>query len=300
MIAGSRLSPTRWRAPLALALTISVGALLPSIGSTLDAQAGPPTVERLRLYIFDLGFIPVSDASQWFDEPMEVAADVCCIVPGHLIVHPKGTLIWDAGVVPDALLGADGPVAAQGGRPLAEQLEEIGYTANDITYVALSHYHFDHIANANAFKNATWIVQEAERDTMFAGEPVSGVAPGPAERYNELKSSKTIILSNVDEYDVFGDGTVVIKAAPGHTPGHQVLVLNLPERGPVMLAGDLYHFPEERAAPEVVPVISFDREQSRATRLRIEEYVRRHSMSLWISHDAHLYRTLKKSPGFVE
>lgn len=292
-----RLLPMMWRTAIALALIIGAGTLFASGGE--EGQTTPPTVDRLRLYIFDLGFIPVPDASALFTEPLEIAEDVCCVVPGHLIVHPKGTLIWDAGVVPDALLAAGGPGTEQGGRPLNEQLAEIGYTPNDITYVALSHYHFDHTANANAFENATWIVQKAERDAMFAGEPVPGVGPEPSSHYNQLRASQTIILSNIDEYDVFGDETVVIKAAPGHTPGHQVLILRLPETGPVMLAGDLYHFPEERQA-QLVPVIEFDKDQSRATRVVIEDYVRRHSMPLWIEHDAHLYSTLKKSPAYLE
>ena len=210
-------------------------------------------------------------------------------------------------MVPDALIGASAtatdltgqPLNQRAGRPLTEQLAEIGYSPDDITYVALSHYHFDHTANANLFENSTWITQKAERDAMFAGEPVPGVGPEPASHYNQLRSSKSIILSNIDEYDVFGDGTVIIKSAPGHTPGHQVLILRLPETGPVMLAGDLYHFPEEREA-QIVPVIEFDKEQSRQTRVEIEDYVRRHSMPLWIEHDAHLYGSLEMSPAYIE
>ena len=286
----------------AVVLTLTL-PLSPSVG----AQTGTPKVDQLRMYIFDLGFITVEDASALFTEPLEVAPDVCCIIVGHLIVHPRGTLMWDVGMVPDALIGASSsatdptgqPLAQRAGRPLTEQLAEIGYTPDDITYVALSHYHFDHTANANLFENSTWITQKAERDAMFAGEPVPGVGPEPSSHYNQLRSSRSIILSNIDEYDVFGDGTVIIKSAPGHTPGHQVLILHLPETGPVMLAGDLYHFPEEREA-QIVPVIEFDKAQSRQTRIEIEDYVRRHSMPLWIEHDAHLYGSLEMSPAFIE
>lgn len=117
--------------------------------------------------------------------------------------------------------------------------------------------------------------------------------------YDALRKSRTIILANMDEYDVFGDGTVVIMAAPGHTPGQQVLVLKLPKTGPVMLSGDLYHFPEERAA-QLVPHIESDREQSRASRVKIEEYVKKHGIKMWIEHDTHFYATLKRSPNYIE
>ncbi len=77
---------------------------------------------------------------------------------------------------------------------------------------------------------------------MFADKPQGIIKP---EHYNALKNSKTIVLHNED-HDVFGDGTVVLKTTPGHTPGHQALFVKLAKTGPLLLAGDLYHYPEER------------------------------------------------------
>jgi glyoxylase-like metal-dependent hydrolase (beta-lactamase superfamily II) len=54
-----------------------------------------------------------------------------------------------------------------------------------------------------------------------------------------------------DEYDVFGDGSVVIFETPGHTPGHSSLQLMMPESGPVLLTGDLYHRTESRELKRV-------------------------------------------------
>jgi N-acyl homoserine lactone hydrolase len=276
----------------ALALSGIVGS-----HSTAAGQARPPSVKSPRLYIFPLGNLPVDDTSKMFREPLPVAKGGCCIVVAHLIVHPKGTLLWDTGVVPDAQLGSGAPGTEMGGkRSLKDQLAEIGYSAKDITYLALSHFHFDHTGNANDYQGSTWIVQQPEREAMFAGKPLPA---GNAAHFTALKNSKTIVLSNIDEYDVFGDGTVVIKVAAGHTPGHQVLVLKLPKTGPVMLAGDLYHFREERAA-KLVPTIDTDAEQTRAARIAIEDYVQKNKMPLWIEHDTRLYDTLKKSPGYVE
>src|SRR5260370_18486855 len=86
----------------------------------------------------------------------------------------------------------------------------------------------------------------------------------------EMKSSKTTIIAK-DDYDVFGDKTVVIKAAPGHSPGHQVLFLKLRKTGPVVLSGDLYHYPEERKLNKI-PTTAFNADQTEASRVAIEPF----------------------------
>ena len=90
---------------------------------------------------------------------------------------------------------------------------------------------------------------------MFAEKP-PGATP-TFSTYSNLRESKTLIITT-DDYDVFGDGTVVIKFAPGHTPGHQVLYVKLANTGGVVLSGDLYHYPEERARG-LVPTTRFQR-----------------------------------------
>jgi len=99
--------------------------------------------------------------------------------------------------------------------------------------------HGDHIANSNDFAGSTWLVQKPERDAMFAE---NGPAKNQLPLFGKLKDSKTKILDGED-FDVFGDGTVVVKAAYGHTPGHQVIYVKLAKNGPVLLTGDLYHYP---------------------------------------------------------
>src|SRR4029434_10361173 len=107
---------------------------------------------------------------------------------------------------------------------LRGQLAEIGYSPADITYVAISHAHKDHTANLNQFAASTWLVRTRAREVMWA----PGNERVEPAFYKDLERSKSIAIDK-DEYDVFGDGTVVIKAAPGHTPAHQVLVLRLPD-----------------------------------------------------------------------
>ena len=91
------------------------------------------------------------------------------------MVHPKGTLMWDAGAVPDNAFKPDGGPGtlryATATKPLRSQLAELGYAPADITYLSLSHFHWDHVGNANLFAGSTWLVTKAERDTMFSDPP---------------------------------------------------------------------------------------------------------------------------------
>lgn len=283
----------RMSAVLIMAALASVAAA----ASPTAAQHHPPKPPRtLRLYVFDCGVIRGLDPAL-FNFKKEEVATTDFAVPCYLIVHPKGTLMWDVGVIPDSAFKDDGAPVTQGvstaTKPLKAQLAEIGYSPSDITYLAHSHYHSDHIANSNEFAGATWLVRQVERDAMFAEKPPALVNPA---LYSALKSSKTVIL-NTDEYDVFGDGSVIIKSAPGHTPGHQVLILKLARTGKVMLAGDLYHYPEERKLDRV-PTFEYNKEQSLASRAMIEDYVRRTGTQLWIEHDFIANSKLKKAPAY--
>jgi len=180
-------------------------------------------------------------------------------------------------------------------KPLMAQVSEVGYAPADITYLAFSHHHWDHTANANAFAGATWLVRQVERDTMFA-EKTPGVTQPSG--YAALKNSKTVIVRN-EEHDVFGDGTVIMKLAAGHTPGHQVLYVNLPKTGGVVLGGDLYHFPEARTLKRVA-TFDFDQAQSAVSREIVESFLTKTRSQLWIQHDLVGNRSLKKAPEYYE
>src|ERR1700691_2553189 len=222
-------------------IVLAVGA------SASRAQKVAAPVTSLRVYLFDCGLIKGEDPLAYGLNQGDVKKPEM-VGPCYLIVHPKGTLMWDVGVIPDSAFKGNEPVtrsddgdSVSSPRPLLPQLAALGYPPGNITYVAFSHYHFDHTANANAFAGSTWLVHAAERDAMFAASPEQQSA------YNRLRTSKTVILPNSD-YDVFGDGTVVIKYAPGHTPGHQVLALKLPKTGPVVIGGDLWHYVAEETS----------------------------------------------------
>jgi N-acyl homoserine lactone hydrolase len=297
----------------ALVVALSFAALVFATVPRAAGQTEPSPTRRaqsprsLRLYVFDCGTIHVADLSRFSLKPEEVATtdlSVACF----LVTHPKGTLIRDAGAVPDSAWKPTGAAGTQHvmlpdsqqrdvtlSKSLSAQLAEVGYSPPDITYLALSHYHYDHTANANLFAGATWLVRQEERDAMFAEKPPVNTQPST---YAALRNSKTLILKT-DDHDVFGDGTVIIKWAPGHTPGHQVLYLKLPRTGPVLVSGDLYHYPEERALDRV-PTFEFNPAQTRATRVAIDAFLKKTGAQLWIQHDFLANAKLKKSPRYYD
>jgi glyoxylase-like metal-dependent hydrolase (beta-lactamase superfamily II) len=264
----------------------------------LGTAAAPAKVSSPRLYIFDCGVIKGLGVDLFGFKAGEVPARDF-FVPCYLVVHPKGTLMWDVGVIPDTAFKSDGAAVTQAPstatKPLLPQLAAVGYTPADITYLSMSHYHSDHTANANAFAGSTWLVRLAERDMMF--NPPQGAIVQTAS-FSALKTAKTFIL-NEDEHDVFGDGTVVIKTAPGHTPGHQMLFLRLAHFGPLLLAGDLYHLPVERTLDRV-PTFDFDGNMTRATRKQVDAFLAETHATMWIQHDPPTNAVLKKAPQYYD
>lgn len=272
---------------------------------TMTYAATPVT--SLRLYVMDCGVTKIAEPSR-FRMTREEIANIDLSVPCFLIVHPKGTLLWETGAAPDSAWTPNGRVQAVSVtltgnqqrtvtmiRTLRSQLAEIGYSPANIDFLALSHLHWDHTANANAFAGSTWLVPQAERDAMFGATPPPLSQPA---NYAALKNSRTVIV-NVPTHDVFGDGTVVLRSAPGHTPGHQILELKLAQTGNVTLSGDLYHHPEARTLQRV-PVIEFDTAQSRASRAAIEALLTETGAQLWIQHDIGFNARLRKSPAFYQ
>jgi glyoxylase-like metal-dependent hydrolase (beta-lactamase superfamily II) len=287
-------------------------ALLAGIFSVAGGSAQAPPVTKaqapkaMRLYVFDCGRLNISPegVARYHVTPAEVG-ETRMPVPCFLIAHPKGTLMWDVGVIPDATVEAQAQDGARSNvnatsaavvtRTLKSQLAQIGYRPADITFVAISHAHKDHSANLDQFASSTWLARPAEREFMWTenNERVD------QSFYTKLKTSKSIVLDN-DEYDVFGDGLAVIKSAPGHTPGHQVLILRLASLGRIMIAGDLYHYPPERTLRRAPPDNEFNVQQSAASRVKIEEYLQKTKTAIWIEHDFAANAKLKKSPAYYD
>ena len=280
--------------------------IIATVSSFTAWQGKSATLPAFRLYVFDCGTLNYNNADNYNLKVGEVK-DTNMSMECFLVVHPRGTLMWDVGAIPDAAWKPTGsPVRMQFKLPdgserdvtmrkaLKAQLTAAGFMPANITYLAMSHYHWDHIANANDFARATWITRKAERDVMFA-EKVERTIP---ENYSALRNSKTTVL-NQEDFDVFGDGKVVLKSTPGHTPGHQVLYVELPRTGRIVLGGDLYHYPEERTLNRL-PTREFNVDQTAASRASLDAFLKRTGAQLWIQHDNVADAKLKKAPQYYE
>jgi len=253
----------------------------------------------LKLYAFECGKILVRDISL-FNPLLEKGQEKNLANPCFLIQHPKGTLMWDAGL-PDGLIGMpDGLDVFNGGihlsvtKTLKSQMSEIDMKPEDIDFLVLSHLHNDHTGNAGYFTQSTWLIQDVEYKIAFSQNAEQyGFTP---KDYSKLQSNPVKKLRG--NFDVFGDGSVVIISTPGHSPGHQSLFVDLPKTGPVMLSGDLYHFQENRESYGI-PIWNSKKETIHSFVL-MDNLLEKTKAPLWIQHDQVQFNQLKLAPAFYE
>ncbi len=269
-----------------LSIALSVAAIAATdlfVAGTLAQTKGVD-----RLYIMDCGQNAALDQSRWspgvnVGKPIELS-DNC-----YLIRHGSDWLLWDTGY-PDAVAGK--PVTTPVGtatraKTLAAQLSEVGVKPSDIRFVAVSHTHGDHVGNVAMFPDSTLLIQKAEFDWAFAPDkkpPFRGDRP-----VRELEG----------DLDVFGDGSVTIISTPGHTPGHQSLLVHLPKTGWVVLSGDAAHFKDNWDNRRVASM-NTSAEQTLASYKRIAELLAEKQAQLWINHDKPQSLGQKHAPEFYD
>jgi glyoxylase-like metal-dependent hydrolase (beta-lactamase superfamily II) len=253
-----------------LMMSVAALAMLTACGQAPEPAQAP----AVELYAMDCGHTTFADIGMFADDGSMSGQSRELIVPCYLIRHPNGDLIWDAGF-PDAI------AAMPGGRmelpqmgatvvmptTLEAQLTQLNLTPADIEYVSFSHQHGDHTGNGNLFAASTWIVDADERAYMFSDEARGAQS---FAGYAQLENAQTQLIEGDADYDVFGDGSVTVIQAPGHTPGHTMLLVRLPNAGPVLLTGDMFHLAESRER-HLVPSFNTDRAQTLSSQQRVEQ-----------------------------
>lgn len=249
-----------------------------------------------KLYVFDCGLLNL-DSLEMFNLTQSESSVRQMFVPCYLIEHENGRLLWDGGL-PKSVADVEGPVSFDGGsmvykRWIVDQLADMDISPSDVTHVAYSHLHFDHAGAANFFVESNVIMQRKEWDAAFGGESEFV----DTSLFDGLKGAK---LSFIDgDYDVFGDGSVKLIYSPGHTPGHQVLLIALENTGQVLLSGDLYHTRANRSLRRA-PTFNYDAEQTLKSMTKVEQLLAENGATLWIEHDKALADTLKMAPQFYD
>ena len=283
---------------------------------SIIAQAGPGTNARSnlpdplkagtaeRLYRLDCGHSLANDESVW--TPGEnVGRSVEFSSTCWLIKHGSAWLIWDTGVPESALNNPAGwstlpnLIVYHLDRSLTNQLAKIELKPGSIGLVAISHTHGDHIGNMGLFPNSTVLMQQAEYDWIHSTD-------GPNDNVNQLMALARKLLGTPKKLqlvrgdtDVFGDGSVTLVSTPGHTPGHQSLLVHLKKSGFIILSGDVAHT-EGNFEKDIVPTLNTDKADSITSMRRIRSMIGLYKAKLFINHDKDQTDALALLPAFYD
>jgi len=289
--------------PLLVAASILLdGPLTATAGSTLPDPARAGFAEKL--YRLDCGHSLANDESVW--TPGEnVGRNIAFSSTCWLIHRGSEWLLWDTGVPQSTLNDPKGwstlpkLIVYHLDRTITDQLAAIGLKTDDITYVAISHTHGDHIGNVFLFPNSTFLMQRAEYAWISSPD-------GPNDNVNQLKALARKLLGTPNhlkllegDTDVFGDGSVTLVSTPGHTPGHQSLLVHLKNSGFIILSGDVVHL-KENFEKNTVPSLNTDKAASIASMDRIRRMIATYKATLFINHDKAQTDTLKLLPAFYD
>ena len=269
------------------AYIVALGAF--AVGPSQAASSGGAAD---KLYVLDCGWAHATDKSRW-SPGIDVGVPVDVSDNCYLIHHPQGGyFLWDTGVaeniadMPDGTPSVNGAPAWHKTKKLAAQLAELKIKPEDVKFVAISQMHADHSSNVDMFPKANLLIQKLEWDAIFA-------APNPPF----TKEHPATQLSG--DKDVFGDGAITIISTPGHTPGHQSLLVHLAKTGWVVLSGDAVHF-QSNWDNKRVPGPNFDKEKTVTSMNHLGELITAHKAELWINHDKVQSDKQKHSPAFYE
>jgi N-acyl homoserine lactone hydrolase len=252
---------------------------------TAAAQPGKSGIERM--YVLYCGDIALDNAASFTPGASGPGAlSVSC----YLIRHRQGWVLFDTGL-PDAIAAMPNGQKSQVGnwtvrKTLASQLAELGVKTSDINYLILSHSHPDHVGNLDTFSQATLVVQKAEYDWPL---------PDGKPRFNPAQK----VIKAEGDRDLFGDGSVVLISTPGHSPGHQNLLVRLPHTGAVMLSGDSVHSRANWDSHRV-PERNFNVQQSLASLDRMAAVLKENNAQLWIGHEPSEVPLRKYAPAYYD
>ena len=252
------------------------------IGSPVQAQ----TLPEMSLTRLECGTpaAPIDVNARFSDTSSYNDLKLQFVFSCYLIKHGSDYMLWDTGHAASA-----GAVAPK--KSVTDQLAQLQVTPEQIKFVAISHYHADHVGGAAAFPKSTLLIGKGDWDVVTSPKPPMGVNPQLLAPWVGGGSSVEPVPQ---DKDVFGDGSVIMLYTPGHTPGHHCLLVKLPQQGAVILSGDFVHF-NENLQTSGVPMFNTDRAQTLASMDRVRKLAANLKATIVIQHDA---RDIEKLPKF--
>lgn len=230
----------------------------------------------LRLYAMTCGWLTMpfkfflQDGDGWLAIP----------IPSYLIVHPKGSVLFDTGLETSLQTTNPGDFKRvlgsierfvkpdfKPGENVAERLRAFGVDPDKIEYLINSHLHFDYCGGNALIKNARLIIQKKEWVAATTPETIAENTYFPHQY--DIGHDRMLVDG---EHDLFGDGSVVLFPTHGHTPGHQSLKVKLVD-GDVVLSADACYMRktlEQLILPD--PLLVRDPEAMKVALARIYKY----------------------------
>jgi N-acyl homoserine lactone hydrolase len=295
------------RTRVIVAFVMLVLVLILEVTRDADARSKLPDLNAgvaERLYRLDCGRSLANDESVW-TPGKNVGRNIEFSSTCWLIQHDGEWLLWDTGVPETTLNDPRGwstlpkLIVYHLDRSLTDQLAEIGLKPAAIGLVAVSHTHGDHIGNVGLFTNATIVMQQAEYRWIHSPN-------GPNNNVNQLMALARKLLGTpknlrlIDgDTDVFGDGSVTLVSTPGHTPGHQSLLVHLRSAGFIVLSGDVAHL-EENFHENIVPSLNTNAAESIASMEKVRRLIATYNAKFFINHDKDQTRRLELLPAFYD
>jgi N-acyl homoserine lactone hydrolase len=266
------------------------------------SAASAVTTKDIKLYQVSSGQLELDKG--WLTAMRDVGKRIKVPVAMYIIDHPRGLTVYDTGMADDVsgdgcaaywgkgLCGAFTPIQKRG-EVIDKQLERFGFSADQVKYVIYSHFHLDHAGNIELFPNAKHVVQKVELKTAWWPEKFQAAA-FVMKDYDETRGFDFMEL--VGDFDLFGDGSVVILDTKGHTQGHQSVKVKLKKTGTLILAGDAVYSPENEAG--AIPGITWNTYESMRSIDRLKQIRDAEGAELWYSHGIEQYNSHKHDSAY--
>ena len=259
----------------------------------------------MKMYMFEAGTLKSQQHFFTLNKGIGEAFEVP--VPFTLIDHPKGKVLFDTGnafeTIHDKEAHWGGILAAYDPVMTEEQwcvnaIKTVGCAPEDVKYVILSHLHLDHAGCVGHFPNARYIVQRDELLFAYVPDPYMKAA---YIRKDFDKDVPWLILEGWRDsgFDLFGDGAVTVHFTPGHTPGHQSVLVNLPHSGPRFLAADSC-YTTDNLQNGTLPGLMWNAGETVRSVERMRLLQDAHGVIVMTGHDPEAWKSVKQAPLYYD